>query len=170
MHDYIHNKLFTLPTFFIFLYVFFIFIFADTFFISLCTFFIIFKHISQTKYHSLHFLYQFSHINPLSNTCSGSMQHFLGGFRKFAYFPNHLQMRAAVTFVYITQITQTTGKCFQNKVTANEIKSRYICVMLRQAQKILVPCEHNIMSDTIKELTTLNSLASDMLLQPSMGL
>ena len=46
----------------------------------------------------------------------------------------------------------------------------YICVMLHQAQKMLVPCERNIMSDTIKGLTTLNSLSSDMLLQPSMGL
>ena len=45
-------------------------------------------------------------------------------------------MRAAITFVYITQITQTTGKFFYNKVTVNEVAKRNISLNAKPKSKL----------------------------------
>ena len=57
-------------------------------------------------------------------------------------------MRAAITFVYITQITQTTGKSSQSKVTVNKIAKRNISSNVKP--KVSYVHLHNIMSGTKK--------------------
>ena len=71
---------------------------------------------------------------------------FLSYFRKIVCFQYHLQTKEAVTFVYVTQIEQTKGKSFWEKVMTNEIISAMFCQ--EQRLKLSYVHLHNITSGT----------------------
>ena len=104
-------------------------------------------------------------FNPLSETFLGAVQNiFMSQFTKTAYFQCHLQMTAAITFVYITQILQTKRISFKNNVAVNEIikcnissgiKLNLIYGHLRNITSRtnkLIACELNISQDKVEGL------------------